>query len=380
MLNASAIGAVHNVCRVSLKRLELSRKNCGHRGEVFMLCVRTITLLSGIIAAAIAWPEVELLAQAAADPNGAPNPYRLDANWLKMPDGRKMGQVTGVDIAPDGKSVWVFERCGARDCVNSTLNPVDRFDASGNFVLGFGQGLFNHPHGFYVDREGNVWATDNTGGNGKGHQVIKLSPEGKVLLTLGKGGVAGDGPDMFNAPTDVAVAANGDIIVSDGHGGNTNARIVKFTSSGKFITAWGRRGSGPGEFGVNHSLAIDAAGRIFVADRSNNRIEIFSPDGVFLAEWKQFGRPSGLFIDKNDVLYVTDSESNMAQNPGFKRGVRIGSVKDGKVTAFIPELAPPKEGTGAASNSWGECVAADDAGNVFVGMYDAGTVARYVKQ
>jgi len=225
-----------------------------------------------------------------------------------------------------------------------------------------------------------VWATDNVGGNGKGHQVIKLSPEGKVLLTLGKGGVAGDGPDMFNAPTDVAVAANGDIIVSDGHGGNTNARIVKFTSGGKFITAWGRRGSGPGEFAVNHSLAIDSAGRIFVADRSNNRVEIFSPDGVFLAEWKQFGRPSGLFIDKNDTLYVTDSESNMAQNPGFKRGVRIGSVKDGKVTAFIPEPAPPKEGTGAASNSWGESVAADDAGTVFVGMYDAGTVARYVKK
>jgi hypothetical protein len=341
---------------------------------------RTITLLFGIIAAAITWPEAELFAQAPADPNGAPNLYRLDANWLKMPDGRKMGQVTGVDIDPDGKSVWVFERCGARDCVNSTINPVDRFDPSGNFVLGFGQGLFNHPHGFYVDREGNVWATDNVGGNGKGHQVIKLSPEGKVLLTLGKGGVAGDGPDMFNAPTDVAVAANGDIIVSDGHGGNTNARIVKFTSAGKFITAWGRRGSGPGEFGVNHSLAIDSAGRIFVADRSNNRVEIFSPDGVFLAEWKQFGRPSGLFIDKNDTLYVTDSESNMAQNPGFKRGVRIGSVKDGKVAAFIPEAAPPKEGTGAASNTWGESVAADDAGNVFVGMYDAGTVTRYVKK
>jgi sugar lactone lactonase YvrE len=345
-----------------------------------MLRVPTITLLSGIIAAAITWPQAELFAQAPADPNGAPNPYRLDANWLKMPDGRKMGQVTGVDIGPDGKSVWVFERCGARDCVNSTLNPVDRFDASGNFVLGFGQGLFNHPHGFYVDRDGNVWTTDNVGGNGKGHQVIKLSPEGKVLLTLGRGGVAGDGPDMFNAPTDVAVAPNGDIIVSDGHGGNTNARIVKFTSGGKFVTAWGRRGSGPGEFGVNHSLAIDSAGRIFVADRSNNRIEIFSPDGVFLAEWQQFGRPSGLFIDKNDILYATDSESNMAQNPGFKRGVRIGSVKDGKVTAFIPEPAPPKEGTGAASNSWGESVAADDVGNVFVGMYDAGTVARYVKK
>jgi len=276
--------------------------------------------------------------------------------------------------------VWVFDRCGAKDCANSALNPIEKFDASGNFVVGFGQGLFNHPHGFYVDREGNVWTTDNIGDNGKGHQVIKFSPGGKVLLTLGRAGVAGEGPDMFNAPTDVAVAPNGDIIVSDGHGGKTNARIVKFTSSRKFIAAWGRRGSGPGEFGVNHSLAIDSAGRIFVADRSNNRIEIFSPDGVFLAEWKQFGRPSGLFIDNNDILYVTDSESNMAQNPGFKRGVRIGSVKDGKVTAFIPEPAPPKEGTGAASNSWGEAVAADDAGNVFVGMYEAGTVARYVKK
>jgi DNA-binding beta-propeller fold protein YncE len=345
-----------------------------------MFRVSTIALLFGIIATAITWPEAELFAQATTDPNGAPNLYRLEANWLKTPDGRKIGQVTGVDIDPDGKSVWVFDRCGARDCVNSTLSPILKFDAAGNFVAGFGQGLFNHPHGFYVDREGNVWATDNVGGNGKGHQVIKFSPDGKILLRLGRPGIAGEGPDMFNAPTDVAVAANGDIVVSDGHGGDTNARIVKFTSAGRFIAAWGRRGSGAGEFGVNHSLAIDSAGRIFVADRSNNRIEIFNPDGVFLEEWKQFGRPSGLFIDKNDILYATDSESNMAQNPGFKRGVRIGSVKDGKVIAFIPDPAPAKEGTGAASNSWGESVAADDAGNVVIGMYDAGTVARYVKK
>jgi DNA-binding beta-propeller fold protein YncE len=337
-------------------------------------------LTLAIIAAVSLGPDAQSFAQAPADPNGAPNPYRLDANWLKAPEGRKIGQVTGVDIDPDGKSVWVFDRCGAKDCANSALNPIEKFDASGKFVVGFGQGRFNHPHGFYVDRQGNVWTTDNTGGDGRGHQIIKFSPEGKVLLTLGKPGVAGEGPDMFNAPTDVAVAANGDIIVSDGHGGKTNARIAKFTSSGMFKTAWGKRGSGPGEFGVNHSVAIDSTGHIFVADRSNNRIEIFSPDGAFLGEWKQFGRPSGLFIDKNDILYVTDSESNMAQNPGFKRGVRIGSVKDGKVTAFIPDPDPAKEGTGAASNSWGESVAADDAGNVYVGMYDAGTVQRYVKK
>src|SRR5262249_12581895 len=178
---------------------------------------------------------------------------------------------------------------------------------------------------------------------------------------------------------DVAVAANGDIIVSDGPGGKNNARIAKFTREGKVITARGKRGSRPGEFRGNHSVAIALTGRVYIAARSNNPVEIFSPHRPVLTQWKQFGRPSGLFIDKHDVLYVSDSESNMAQNPGFRRGVRIGSVKDGKVTAFIPEPTPPKEGTGAAANTWGECVAVDDAGNVYVGMYDAGTVQRYVK-
>jgi len=212
-----------------------TNKNAATNRRSPMFRITTIALLLGITAAATAGLGAVSFAQVSADPNGAPNPYRLDADWLKIPDGRKFGQVTGVDIDPDGKSVWVFERCGARDCVNSTLNPIDKFDASGKLVASFGQGHFNHPHGFHVDRQGNVWATDNTAGNGKGHVVIKFSPEGKVSLTLGKPGVAGVGPDMFNAPTDVAVARNGDIIVSDGHGGNTNARIVKFTPDGKLL-------------------------------------------------------------------------------------------------------------------------------------------------
>jgi sugar lactone lactonase YvrE len=320
------------------------------------------------------------VAQGAADPNGAPDPYQLEPGWLKMPEGRQMGQAISVDVDRDGRSLWVFDRCGGTGCVGSMLNPIEKFDASGKFVRGFGEGMFNHPHGMHVDHDGNIWVTDDRGGDGRGHQVFKFSPEGKVLMALGKPGVAGDGPDAFNAPTDVAVAPNGDIFVSDGHGGNTNARIVKFSRDGKFIKAWGRRGAGPGEFALNHSLAFDSAGRLFVADRSNNRIEIFDQDGNFLGDWRQFGRPSGIYIDSNDILYATDSESNQAQNPGFRRGVRIGSVKDGKVTAFIPDPTPIREGTGPGNSSWGEGVTADAAGNVFVGMNDTRTVQKYAKK
>jgi sugar lactone lactonase YvrE len=320
------------------------------------------------------------IGQGAADPNGAPNPYRLVPGWLKMPEGRKMGQAISVDVDRDGKSLWVFDRCGGTDCTGSMLNPIEKFDASGKFVHGFGEGMFIHPHGMHVDRDGNIWVTDDRGANGRGHQVFKFSPEGKVLMTLGRPGVAGNGPDTFNAPTDVAVAPNGDIFVSDGHGGNTNARIVKFSADGKFVKAFGRRGSGPGEFALNHSLAFDSAGRLFVADRANNRIEIFDQDGNFLAEWRQFGRPSGIYIDKSDMLYATDSESNETQNPGFRRGARIGSVKDGKVTAYIPDPTPIREGSGLGNSSWGEGIAADDAGNVFVGMNDTKTVEKYAKK
>ena len=127
-------------------------------------------------------------------------------------------------------------------------------------------------------------------------------------MTLGKAGVAGNGPDEFNAPSAVVVAPNGDIFVADGHGGNTNARIVKFSKDGKFIKAWGKKGSAQGEFDIPHALAMDSRGRLFVGDRQNNRIQIFDQDGNYIDQWFQFSRPSGVFIDKNDIIYVADSE------------------------------------------------------------------------
>src|SRR5204863_6254448 len=154
-----------------------------------------------------------------------------------------------------------------------------------------------------------------SGKDGKGHQVFKFSPDGKVLMTLGKPGVAGSGLDEFNAPSAVYVALNGDIFVADGHGGNTNARIMKFARDGKFIKTWGKKGSGPGEIDIPHALAMDSRGRLFVGDRNNNRIQIFDQDGNFLDQWTQFSRPSGIFIDHNDMIYVADSESeSVAKN------------------------------------------------------------------
>ena len=310
-------------------------------------------------------------AQASADPNAAPNPYRVDEGWAKLPPGRKWGAAVGVDIACDGKSVWVFDRCAtADDCSASSLPPIQKFDASGKLVMSFGAGMFNYPHGLFIDGDNNVWVSDGRAKNGRGHTVMKFSPDGKLMMTLGKPGVAGAGPDTFNAPSDVLIVPNGDIFVADGHGGDTNARIVKFSKDGKFIKAWGKKGTGPGEFDAPHGLAMDSSGRLFVADRSNSRIQIFDQDGKFLAEWRQFGRPSGVFIDKKDTIYVADSQSAEATNPGYKQGIRIGSVKEGKVTAFIPW---------SETNTL-EGVAADDQGNVYGGFTNTLNFRRFVKK
>ena len=259
-------------------------------------------------------------------------PIRIDPidNWAQLPAGVQWGQV--ISVQPDHHgNLWVFHRSDP---------PILQFDASGRFLKSFGAGMFVEPHGLAIDREGNVWVTDAQGKDGKGQQVFKFSPDGKVLMTLGKAGVAGAGPDTFNGPCGVVVAPNGDIFVADGHGGDTNARVVKFSKDGKFIKEWGKKGSGPGEFDTLHSMAMDSKGRVFVADRGNSRIQIFDQDGKFIDQWKQFGRPSGIFISKNDTLYSVDSQSDEKTNPGVKRGIRIGSAKDGTVKAFIPDTSP----------------------------------------
>jgi streptogramin lyase len=293
-----------------------------------------------------------------------------------MPEGRTWGSSAGVHVDPNGTGVWVAERCGANSCAGSDLAPILHFDPSGRLLKAFGAGMFVFPHGIFVDTEGNVWVTDGQGKDGKGHQVFKFSPEGKVLLALGKPGVAGNAPDEFNMPSGVLVAPNGDIFVADGHGGDSNARIVKFTKDGKFIKTWGKKGSATGEFDTPHVLAMDTRGRLFVGDRQNNRIQIFDQNGTFIDQWRQFSRPSGIYIDKNDTIYVADSESESVSknHDGWKRGIRIGKVSDGTVTGFIPDPVEKATGSSAA-----EGVTADAAGNVYGAEVGPKRLMRYVK-
>jgi len=326
-----------------------------------------------------------------APTNDLPNPYRTIEGWAQL--GRPWGATSAVDIAPDGKGVWVAERCGANSCAESTLPAVYKFDASGKLVTSFGAGMFVSPHGIFVDREGNVWVADCacTGGGGrgaardssalrpaKGHQVFKFDHTGKLLLTLGKPG-GGSGAEYFTQPNDVLVAPNGDIFVAEGHSSapGSTARILKFSKDGKLIKTWGTFGHGRDDLDQPHALAMDSRGRLFVGDRGNNRIKIFDQDGKLLDSWYQFSRPSGIYIDASDNIYVADSESGSVakDRTNWKRGIRIGSARDGSVRALIPDPNENPPSTSAA-----EGVAVDRDGVIYGAEVGPRALKRYVKQ
>ncbi len=354
--------------------------------------------------------------------NDAPNNYNSIENWAKLPDGRKWGSTSAVDIDKDGKSIWVAERCGANGCLDRAngnvikdIPTILKYDSTGKLVKSFGAGMLIFPHGIYVDKQGNVWVTDGqddaplpagrggrgaggaagAGGRGaapaaappaptgpvgprpgstQGDQVYKFSPDGKLLMTLGeKGGAAS--PKFFYQPNDVIVAPNGTIFVSEGHGAGNN-RVLKFDKNGKFIKEWGKLGTGPGDFDQPHALAFDSKGLLYVGDRNNNRVQVFTQDGKFVKEYRQFSRPSGIFIDKKDNLYVADSESESVSrnHNGWKRGIRWGSLKDGKI-GFIPDPSPNATGTSAA-----EGVAVDKDGNIYGAEVGPQRLMKYEKK
>lgn len=296
------------------------------------------TLVLAMVAAAVL--------TAAAPVQAQQSHYRLVENWVQFPDGiTKWGAATGIDIDSRG-TIYVFHR-------NESM-PIMAFDKNGKFLRAWGQGMFTTTHFLRTDRDGNVWVTDRGA-----HQVFKFDREGKLLLTLGQKGVAGDNEskEAFNGVADLAVAKNGEVFIADGE--STNTRVVEYSKAGKFVKYWGGAGTAPGQFNQPHSIAMDSKGRIYVADRSNNRIQIFDQKGTFIDQWTHFGTPWGLFITKKDELYVVDGTANNC--------LIIARAKDGKVLDRIEGLSNPT------------AVAVDDSGAIYVAEVNGTNVKKFVK-
>jgi DNA-binding beta-propeller fold protein YncE len=257
---------------------------------------------------------------------------------------------------------------------------IFKFDRNtGEVLANFGGGLMVTPHGLHVDAQGNVWVTDFAGNAAgtKGHQVHKFSPRGELLMSLGTAGKAGSGPNQFNQPNDVITAPDGSIFVADGHSGQgmtsneamekgrasgATARIIKFSPDGRRLKEWGRIGVRHGEFRTPHALAFDSKGRLWVTDRGNHRLEIFDQEGNYLESRYTFGRISGIFITRNDMVYAIDSESTPINHVGWRNGIRVGHIDEDRITAFIP---PHEQEARVYQGVAGEGVAVDADGNVY---------------
>lgn len=218
--------------------------------------------------------------------------YRPVPGWAKLPSGIKLGLVSAVATDSTDR-VFLFHR---------GKQPVLVFEPDGSFVRSWGDEYLKTPHGLRIDKENNVWVTDIGD-----HLVMKLDPQGKLLLSLGQKGKPGEGPNSFNKPTDVAIAPNGDFYVSDGYG---NSRVAKFNKDGKFLKQWGKKGAGPGEFNLPHAIVLDSKGQVYVGDRENNRIQVFDAEGKFLTLWTESGAPFGLYLTNQGRMFVADGRAN----------------------------------------------------------------------
>ena len=364
--------------------------------------------------------------------NDAPNPYTTIENHFKLPEGRTWGSTSAVDIDPDGKSIWVAERCGANTCYDrakaamSPLPVILKFDESGKLVRSFGTGIAVFPHGIHVDRDGNVWITDGqdniprrapdaprrlaaAAGAGQGRRPpgLQVQPRRQAAAHARQ---AGRQPARASRPTrrrSTSPTTSSPTRTATSWSPRATAtprrppaRLIRFDKSGKFLREFGKMGTGPqGEFMQPHGLAFDSRGRLFVADRSNNRIQILDAESYkTLDTWYQFSRLSGIFIDKNDMIYGADSESGSVNPPhgAWRRGMRIGSAKDGKVIAFIPDPTSVGEtfsmvdgkpvmkkadgSPGATGTLAAEGVAVDAAGNIYGAEVGPRAVKKYVKK
>jgi DNA-binding beta-propeller fold protein YncE len=217
--------------------------------------------------------------------------YRVVADFPQLPAGWTLGAVSAAAMDSQG-NVVAFHR---------GLHSILLFQKNGKFIRSFGDGMFKSAHGLRLDRDDNIWVTDNAN-----HTITKFSYDGKRLMTLGETDVPAEDDKHFNKPADIAFAPNGDFFVADGYG---NSRVVKFNKNGKFLLAWGKKGKGEGEFNLPHAVQLDSKENVYVADRENDRVQVFDLSGKYLRQFSGMA-PFGLYISPDDTLFVADGRAH----------------------------------------------------------------------
>jgi DNA-binding beta-propeller fold protein YncE len=271
--------------------------------------------------------------------------YKAEADWPQMPPGWNFGETPGVAVDAKGH-VFVLHR---------GEHPIIEFTAEGKMVRSWGEGLFIRPHAIRIDPQGNIWTVDNDT-----HQILKMDPGGRIRLVIGRRGLSGETEEAFNRPTDVAFGPNGEIYISDGY---VNSRVVKFSKEGRYITAWGKKGKGPGEFNLPHSVAVDKQGRVYVGDRENRRVQVFDADGKFLEQWTHVGSPWGLDLLGDETMFIAD---------GYNDRVLKVDLSGKVLGAFGGNGRMPGE------LSYVHHLEVDNAGNVYVGEIKNQRVQKFV--
>ncbi len=272
-------------------------------------------------------------------------PYTVDPDWPQLPFGWNFQETPGVAVDANDH-VYVFHR-GRR--------PIIEFTPDGRMVRSWGDGIFIRPHAIRVDPDGAIWVVDNDT-----HQVLKMDSSGRVRMVMGRKGQSGEGPDLFNRPTDVAFSGDGSFYVSDGYG---NSRVAKFAADGTFITAWGKKGDAPGQFDLPHSILVGPDERVYVGDRENHRLQVFDPDGKFIEQWAHAGSPWGLALDRDNALFIADGHNNRILKAGLDGTVK-GKISDG--------------GKAAGKVDFAHHIAVDSRGNVYVAEIKNWRVQKFV--
>jgi peptidylamidoglycolate lyase len=307
-------------------------------------------------------------------PGLVPGGYRVVHGWPQLPEGEHLGEVAGVAVDTHG-NVFVFHRAGRSWPDSQVLDttPIESatvvlFDGrTGAILARWGANRFAMPHGITVDHDDNVWLTDCAL-----HQVYKFDHDGQPLLTLGERAIAGNDSSHFNLPTGLAVARDGSFYVTDGYGNN---RVLKFAPDGRFLFQWGTKGTGPGEFDLPHGITLDAAGRAYVADRGNARVQVFDAGGKYLSEWRgpALGRPYDVAVGNDGMAFVVDG-GDQPESPPDRSGLVVVRP-DGTVAQRV----------GRFGNYDGQFLIAHDVavasdGAVYVGDITGRRIQKFVRE